>query len=428
MTQEKGRVFPNASELKAFTPSKHRRIESWLAANFNRAGMKGSIHKDTVAAALRGQPVEPATVDALELLLSEIRADPWEWCKPPTSVDALTEYETLKWWHETLNPPVLWSRFERMNKFPLDGDDLELTEICLHRWSSRLRAACDQFKADRALAAAITADMKPEFQYWVQDGDRWRMLDHEAERKRTEGAIQRRVGNPGLHGRTPEEIGLAYALVDAMMPLPDLKEARLLYARPRVVPVHDHFSTPVEPWNGDAFDGFEPDVTEMETGFDEDKAVRITATFDVEHDVRFYWSEDRYLRDYVKMFARIKERHVDQDWRAPTRDERDLLEIKMVRKFLTVEEMQATRAEWVAQLWAQCKDVWARPDREQFSTGSGRWFKIADYPDGVPVSLIEAAFDAEVAALALNEEARDEYQEVARRRMQFRRQLRSRAG
>ena len=254
------------------------------------------------------------------------------------------------------------------------------------------------------------------------------MLAHEGERKRTAGAFQRRVGNAGLHGRTPEEIGLAYALADTVMPLPLIAEARLLYARPRVVPMPGHYSSPVEPWTGDAFNGFEQDVVELETGFDEDRAVRITATFDVEHDVTYYWSGDRYEVEDVQRFARIRERQVDQDWRAPTRDERDLLEIGMVRKFLTVEEMQATRAEWVARIWAQAKEAWARPDREQFSTGGNRWFKIADYPDGVPVSLIETAFDAEVAALASNEEARDEYQAVSRLRMQFTQRLRRRKG
>lgn len=68
-----------------------------------------------------------------------------------------------------------------------------------------------------------------------------------------------RVGETGLHGKSPHEIGLAIALQDMHMTLPDMERACVTYRRPDVEPVHDWKSVPVEPFMGDKFDAYQAD-------------------------------------------------------------------------------------------------------------------------------------------------------------------------
>ena len=342
MTQEAGKVFIDAGALKLFTLGQNIRIESWIAANWERAGMRGPVGKDVVSKALMGKPVDPATVVALDVLFDEINADPWEWCKPPTSVDDLSEYAPLRWWYDALHPPITWARLERINAYPLEGDDRELTQQSLDAWASRLRAACDQYKTDQALVAALYADENPEFQGWVvRDGKTSLSTGSQGDR---EIEFRRRVGNAGLHGRTPEEIGLAYALADVTITLPLIKEASLAYARPNVRPVHGHYSEPIEPWAGDAFEGVEfvPHL-ELPREFtdDEDEAKKYgdgkpeaRVILEAEHKVVFYWDGSRYLVEDVEPFAQVREMrgYWRGEWRAPFARERDFLETGVVRK------------------------------------------------------------------------------------------------
>lgn len=400
MTDRTLRVFENADNIKQFTLNQNRRVVAWIADNWERLGLSGPIHKATVSRALGGQPVVEVVADALDVLFDEMRADPWAWCEPPADVDHLPDYAPLSWWYKVLKPPVAWSRFERIGQFPLDGDDRVLTQQRLDDWRGRLKAACDQFKADRALARALLADMRPEFQHWVEDEHGW-MLVGSDDYEHTQGRkLRRRVGQAGLHGCTPEQVGLAYALADVPFALPMVEEARLAYARPRVVPEHEHFSEPIEPWNGQEFDGVEIAVVEKRQ---------------VKHRVRYYWAGDRYEIEDVEPFAWV----FDQGWRAPTREERDYLETGMTRKTLTREEFLAGKEDWIASVMAQ----------EQADLDAGSFWQRQRFPDGIVVrEEIEAQFEVVLGRIGDDDEAAaDERREIARRRIAFKRRLRRRA-
>lgn len=411
-------VFDDADAIKQFTLGQNARVVAWITANWERCeGLTAPIHKSTVSKALSSMPTVAPVANALDIMLDEIWADPWAWCKPPESIDDLSEYAPLTWWFKTLKPPMAWNRFERMKAHPLDGDDRDLTQQRLDEWRDRLRAACDQFKTDSALVRALESDEDPEYQWWVDDGETRIADDREKLGYGKTKPFRRRVGNAGLHGASAEEIGLAYALADAELTLPTVEEARLAYTRPRVVPQHDHFSEEVEPWNGDEFEGVEIDKVERrEPGYGE------TVTYQVKHRVCFYWNGDRYAVEDVEPFAwiRIPKHHKDEpDWRVPTSQERDLLETGVKREHESREELLARKDEWIAEVWGSQKDSWTKNE-------NGQRFNKTDFPDGVPIECAVDAFDAMLGRVD-DEAVRDEQRDVARGRMAFRRRLRRRA-
>lgn len=392
MAQQAGVIFEHASELKLFTLGQNKRVEAWIARNWKRASMTGPIDKSYVSKALSSLPVLEPVVKALDLLFDDIRADPWAWCKPPERVEDMPEYAPLSWWYDVLKPPVPWTAFACMSSRPLKEAYREVTQTRLSEWSSRLRAACDQFMADHDLLRALRADEDPEYQYYG-DGQR------------------HRVGNPGLRGRTPEEIGLAYAFSRAMMPLPLIEEARLDYDRPNASPVHDHISEPIEPWMGLAFEG-------VERGYWEDPRQSQTyrwvldlpegAHVEVEHKVLYYWDGSRYLVEDVAKFARIKPGE-SATWRDTTQKEHDLQFTGIERKHDTVEELLARRGQWIADHWASMKADWAGP-------GLGGIMRRNAQPDGVPESEAVAFFDAAVEWARTSPDVRAEQEDVARAR------------
>jgi hypothetical protein len=395
-------VFQEAEAMRQFTLGQNKRVEAWLADNWERVGLTGPIHKSTVSKALSSMPVVKPVADALDVLFGEMRDDPWAWCQPPTQVEDMPRYAPLTWWFKTLRlkDALSWTRFERMPKQPLTDKDRSRVQERLDEWADRLKAACDQFQSDRALVRALEADEDPEFQKWFLVGGEWR-FDDVGERVNAEKELRRRVGNAGLHGRSEQEIGMAWALADAVLTLPDIPEAKLTYTRPSAVPTVTHFSEPIEPWNGQEFDG-------VEVGqFVYDPPYVQKETFTYKSKVRFYWSGDRYAVEDLEPFAGVKS---DDGWRATTAQERDLMMTGIKRKHLTRAEIDAMRGDWVDRTWAEQK---AEPSlRERF-------------PDGVPRSFTEEAFERVFAKID-EEAAADEQREVARRRMAFMRQLRRR--
>ena len=382
-------VFQEADAIKQFLLGQNKRVEAWFAENWERLDdMTGPIHKSTVSKALSGMPVVEPVANALDVMFDEIRADPWAWCEPPESIDDLTSYAPMNWWFKTLElgKVMKWSRFEAMRTRPFSDNQREDVQQRLSEWRERLRRVCDQFNRDQALVRALESDDDPEYQWWVRDGDEIRL-------GRGDGAFRRRVGNPGLHGRSDDEIGMAWVLADATLTLPDVARAELTYSRPQGVPVADHYSEPVESWNGQEFAGIEI----AEVGGQQ-----------VKHRVCFYWYGDRYHVEDDEPFAEIW----DDGWRAPSQDERDLLETGMQVTSMTKAQFEAQRDEWIDRAWKS---------RNENMTSMERVMK----PDGTPRSEIEADFQSRLDGID-DEKARDEQREIARRRNAFRRGLRRR--
>lgn len=393
-------VFQDADAIKKFLLGQNKRVEAWFAENWERLDdMTGPIHKSTVSKALSGMLVAEPVANALGVMLDEIRADPWAWCEPPESIDDLASYAPMNWWFKTLGlkDGLASKRFERMNNLPLKDEDAEFVQERLSEWRERLRRVCDQFKADEALVRALESDEDPEYQWWVRDGDEIRL-------GRGDGAFRRRVGNPGLHGRSDDEIGEAWALADATLTLPDVERAELTYSRPKGVPVADHYSESVEPWNGQEFAGAE--ITEVELPPEYEGAT--PQKQQVKHRVCFYWHGDRYHVEDVKPYSEIW----DDGWRVPTQDERDLLETGMQVSSMTKAQFEAQRDEWIDEVWED------RKSNPSFSD-------MREYPDGLPRSAIEDQFKVVLDRID-DEKARDEQREIARRRNAFRRGLRRR--
>lgn len=405
-------VFAEADIMKQFILGQNHRVVSWITANWERCDkLTGPITKSTVSNALLSKPIVAPVANAMDILLDEMQADPWAWCKPPDNIDNLSEYSPLAWWYKVLKPAVSWTRFKRINKFPLEGADRELTIEALDKWSAKLKAACDQFKIDCALVKALEIDEDPEYQHWLKkDGELSLVNPFYAPGKKE--AFRRRVGNAGLHGRSEKEVGLAWALADKTITLPDIEGAKLLYSRPRVVRNTPHTSEPVEPWNGDEFDGDEYD-NEVKVTFD----FRPEVNFDVKHRVCYYWHIDRYEVEDVEPFAMIKIKGVDMEYCAPTQNERDLLETGMHRTLESKEEASVGKDTWIDNLWEERKKSW------EFG-GNGIFTKEA-YPDGIPRSAIEDHFDNVIERIDM-EKVTDEIREISNRRFKFRRQWRRR--
>lgn len=411
-------VFTQAEAVRQFTIGRNMRVEAWVADNWERVGLTGPIHKSTVSKALSSQPVVKPDADALDILFGEMRDDPWAWCQPPTQVDDMPRYAALNWWFKTLRlkDALSWTRFERMPSQPLTDKDRSWVQERLDEWSQRLKAACDQFQIDRALVRALEADEDPEYQHWNMVDGEWR-LGEKSPRETAQKELRRRVGNAGLHGRSEMEIGLAWALADTTITLPDIVEARLTYSRPRAVSGVTHFSEPVEPWNGQEFDGVEI------ADFVYAEPYKATEAFTIKHKVCFYWTGDRYGVEDVEPFAVVKD---GREWRETTAQEKDLFMTGIKRKHLSRDEMMAIRDEWIDETLAGM--VLRQDEREKPSMLNG-WnpapSRREQYPDGIPRSLAEESFDSMVSNID-DEAAADEQREVARRRMAFMRQLRRR--
>lgn len=409
MAQKAGVIFEHGDEVRRFLRGRNRVVEGWLNKNWERldVGMTGPVTRETVSKVLSGRSVLEPTVKALHILRDEIRADPWAWCKPPErveDVEGIRDYAEYSWWYEVLQPPVPWTAFASMSIRPLKLAYREVTQTRLSEWSSRLRAACDQFMTDQALVRALRADMNPEFQFWGLEDSGWRLG----------GTGQRhRVGNPGLHGRSPEEIGLAFALSKADLPLPLIEEARLAYTRPNASPVDDHVSSPVEPWNGLEFEGVE--WTDWEDVVQKDRRTIYTR---VEHRVVYHWDGARYQVADVDggQFVRVMD---GGKWRPTTARERELMITRIVRKHETADELLARRDQWVADRWVELKEDWA-------GEGLGGIMQRQAQPDGVPESEAVRAFEAAVERARLSHDVRNEQEDLALARSNFKLWLRRR--
>lgn len=402
-------VFEHGDELKRFMRNQNKRIEAWIAQNHSDIGLDGPIHKSTVSRALGGFPVVEPVANALDILYSKIRQDPWVWCEPPSDLDNLFEYASVQWWYDVLKPPVSHYRFERSRKFPLEGADRALVQECFDKWRDNLKAACDQYKIDSELVRALEHDESPEYQYW--DGLELVTLEHYELAKddpRGRSKVTRhRVGNAGLLGRTDEEIGMAWALADVVISLPLVDEARLSYTRPNPVSNVEHFSEAIEPWNGQEFEGIEYRSSEH-------------SNLSARGTVRYYWAGDRYKVEDIDPFAHVAEftgPSEEMEWREPTARERDLLETGMfIDASDTREYLQANRDAIVDEQWERWKDRW----NTEFAMKK-------EYPEGVPRDAVEQVFELRLErADEVSAEKADERREIARRRMAFKRQLRRR--
>ncbi len=411
--KESSRVFAHGDEVKNLVRGSNKRVENWIARNWQRCeGLTGPIHKSSVSDVLRGNNVVEPVANAMDIMFQEMLEDPWVWCEPPTLVEDLSDYAPLAWWYQVLNPPIPFSTFERMGSNPLKAAQREVTQTRLDAWVSRLRAACDQYSADQALVRALRADMNPTYQYWVVEDSGPRLVSGEREMRLGPKGFKRRAGNPGLHGRTPEEIGVAYALADADLPMPLVGKACLAYERPRAAPIHDHPSVPVEPWNGLEFEGVERNQWEDKC----DLGLR----FEVEHRVLYYWDGQQYRVadfDWSSRFARV--RQDGGEWRAPTPKEEVLMKLEVDRQHETTDELLARRDQWIADTWASKKADWE-------GEGLGGIMQRQNQPDGVPESEAVAAFEAHLERTCLSQDVRDEQDLLARRRIEFMRKLRRR--
>ncbi|MGH1417115.1 MAG: hypothetical protein ACRBB0_26765 [Pelagimonas sp.] len=407
-------VFLEGDAIKQFLLG-NKRVEAWFAANWERLDdMTGPINKSTVSRALSGMPIVEPVANAMEVLFDELRNDPWAWCKPPKRIDVLTDYAPLSWWYKTLKlkKAIPWSRFERMGTHPLKEYDAVFAQERLSEWRSQLKSACDQFKADRALVRALESDEEPEFQHWVVEDGQHRIAG------RGDGQLKpfrRRVGNAGLHGRSDEEISMAWALADATLTLPNVEKATLTYSRPKAVPIDSHFSEPIEPWNGDEFEGIEIGHFEFPPKW----AGATPDTCKVKHKVCFYWTGDRYAVEDMDPFIQVEDKG---EWRDTTRSERDLFMTGIERKLETRAEFEARLDEEIERIMTAWRKTW---DENPKSTFNGEWLNQEDYPDGPPLEEVVERVQRHLNEID-DEAAADEQREVARRKMAFMRRLRRR--
>lgn len=406
MAQKAGVVFKEHDEVRLFLRSRNHVVEKWL---------DGAYHKSTVSRALTGLPVSEELALSLGVMLDEMRHDPWAWCEPPErieDVEGLQDYASYKWWYDLLRPTVPFSRFERMPKHPLPADEAEFLQERLSEWRSRLKGACDQYKSDFALVEALRADETPEYQSWAKEDTGWRLG---ARRPGVPGETYRhRVGNPGLRGRSADDVARAHGLARVTMRLPLIEEARLAYV-PEVVEVNGHVSRPIEPWNGQEFEGVEWAMWE-----DRRPDWQRGPNFEVEHKVVYYWDGERYqvrdIDDGEGMFSRVRT-SLWGEWRAPTPRERDLFVTGIERQNETADELLSRRSEKIAEFWESLKAEWA-------SSGVGGAVARRTYPDGVPESVAVERFEAMVEAQRMSADVRDEQARIAEARAAFRNRLR----
>lgn len=413
MAQKPGVIFENGDEVRIFMRGRNQIIVKWLTDNAARLKLPGAPHPGNVSRALVGGPSSESLVQALNVMLDEMRHDPWAWCEPPErieDVEGLQDYASYKWWYDLLRPTVPFSRFERMPKHPLQADEAEFLQERLSDWRSRLKGACDQYRADFALVEALRADMNPEYQRWVQEDSGWRLVGSDGQ--------ERRVGNPGLHGRSADEIARAYGLLRDVfpMPLPLVAEARLIYERPEGVEMDDFYSEPVEPWNGQEFEGVEWAMWEDFRAKDDMGRPKF---LQVEHKVVYYWDGSRYQVADVDGGQYVRARPFLGKWHETTPKERDVMISRINPKHPTMDELLATRDQWVADTWASHKEDWAKNER---------WspFNQTNYPDGVPESVAAGLFEAMVERLAADPEARAEQKAIVAARRNFKLGLRRR--
>lgn len=387
-------TFAQAEELRRACLDQNKRVEMWIAQNWQRAGLDSAADKSTISRALAGRPVNAKIVDALETMLSEIYDDPWTWFEPPNHPDNFDKYAPLNWWYDTLDlreNDIPKSIFARIKTRALSDDQYRVLDRHYRDWVGRLRAACDAFKRDRALVRAVEADLSPEMQ--------------------TVAGKRGRVGNPGLRGSSLEDVGKALALSEFNLTLPDIERACVTYQQPDPIPITEWPRDAVEPFAGDEVEDFE----EREAISRRAEIGKINVPVDppqrdTRWRVRHWWDGSRYQVEDVTPFAQVLE---NGDWRDTSVDERI--------GWITGMQRKETRADLIANKEAWIDEIWER------QKASPSWQDRWEYKDGIPRSAIEQFVEDRIEAID-DEAARANNQEIERRLMRFNLTLRRRKG
>jgi hypothetical protein len=141
------------------------------------------------------------------------------------------------------------------------------------------------FEADVALQDALLSDDKPTYQRWAQVGGLWTL---------SANGEPHRVGKNSLHGAKPETVARALALHGKHLPLPDIQGCKQRYS----VTVDDTAvgqpfdAGPIEPWNGEEFDGF---LTWVDDSIP-------SAPQAYRAQVVFFWNGERYEHEDVERY------------------------------------------------------------------------------------------------------------------------------
>lgn len=390
---DKTQTFTQAEELRRACLEQNKRVERWLAVNWQRVGLESAVDKATISRALSGRPVRAEIVDALDTMIAEIYDDPWAWLEPPNDPSRFSQYAPLDWWYSTLDlheDQIPRSIFKRIQTRPLSDDQYRILDRHWRDWVGRLQAACDAFKRDRELVRAVEADLNPEYQ--------------------TVAGKSGRVGNPGMIGKSLDEVAMALALTNIDMTLPDIERACSTYQRPDPITVDSWVSEPVVAFAGDEVEGFEwRDIIRK----DRDPFKRLEPPVEPparesHWRVRHRWDGSRYQVEDVLPFAQVLQ---DGKWRDTTPEERE--------RWITGLDRKQTRADLMAQKDEWIDDVW-----ESRRTNTN-WQDRLKWPDGIPREAIEQQFDVMLSRID-DEAARENNADLERRLMKFNLTLRRR--
>jgi hypothetical protein len=386
-------TITQAEELRRACLDQNKRVEMWIAQNWQRVGLDAATDKSTISRALSGRPVKIKIVEALDTMLSEIYDDPWAWFKPPNDPQLFDKYAPLTWWYDTLELPendIPKSIFARIKTRPMSDDQYRVLARHYNEWRGRLKTACDAFKRDRELVLAVEADLSPEMQ--------------------TIAGKTGRVGNPGLRGEPLDVVGKVLALSEINMTLPDIERACATYQQPDPIPLTEWSSDAVEPFAGDEVEDYEERERMTRKFTNGEVAVPVEPPpFKSRWLVRHWWDGSRYQVEDVTPFAQV----FDGRWRDSTLDERTY--------WITGMRHEETRADLIAQKDAWIDDVWE--SRKASPTINDR----LAHKDGIPRSVIEDHF--EVVVERIDEEAALRHnQEIERRLIKFNLTLRRRKG
>lgn len=162
------KVFEFAHQVKPFL-IKVKHAAAWVNENHKRFRIDHEVHDSTISRALLGRPVYPGVVDALIELHRIAFDDPWSLCEPPP-FEQLTEYASLPWWYDVLQPDVPLNTWNMLKKRPLSAEREEAVREQYYDWARRLRAVCDEHKENAKLTRAFVADVEPSVVEWIETG------------------------------------------------------------------------------------------------------------------------------------------------------------------------------------------------------------------------------------------------------------------
>ncbi len=335
------RPIQYADSLKGFLTNNQPALD-WVTDNGQAFGMHSAGSDTLISRALNGKAIASQAADCLNDMHDQMIADPLGWIDMPDDLEDLPKFASMRWWYDTLKPSTPLNTWNLFPKRELSDARFEEAFKLLDQWRDNVEELCRDHVQDRALFAAYWSDHRgAQFEDWRRcDGMLWRAEDFSsAYMPKDFEDVPVRVQPFGMHnilkdafdaGASKEELvnlaARAFAIRKIEILLPNLSSLTPGY----VVPELDAASMR---WGQDLVD----DAMQSDFADYQDSGAWNGDEWEIElpnkkygrtEVWRYKWDGQKYQIELVEFCHHVfDKRRLDvEEWRVPTKEEREIAE------------------------------------------------------------------------------------------------------